>query len=207
MLETFSSVYIENNELKLKTPHSNYTLTPAGGNVFTTQLTSGHKIDIIFAQANGVWYYQIPKLFINAKKTSPLLKPISMGLLIAFFISLPIMIVAFVTLLLRRFFNKPNVKIKSLVWFLLSPLFLVGVIICLGSAGQTGMPLMILGQPTIQSIGVTIGLLLFSMSALVALYYYFTTDYPILRKERNKAVSHRHLTYFIINHGSQIEPS
>lgn len=182
VLETFSSVFIENNELKLTTPHSTYTLTPLGGNVFRTQLKEGHEIDVIFAKTDGVWFYQIPKFFINAAKTSPLLKPLSFTLLVTFFSSILVIAATFIIQLMRRLANKRAVKMKSLKWFLLPPLCLVGVIVCLGSAGNSGMPLMILGQITMQSVGVTIGLLLFLASSLIAHYYYWSTDNPELLK-------------------------
>lgn len=186
VLETFSSVNIENNELKLTTPHSTYLLTPLGGNVFRTQLNDGHDIDIIFAKTDGDWYYQIPALFINAAKTSPLLKPLSFALLIVFFSS--VLVIAMVLLiqhLLRRFLKKQVVSTKSLKWLLLSPLCLVAVIICLGSAGNSGMPLMVLGLASVQSIGVTIALLLFLSSSLIAQYNYWFFDKPMLRRSKN----------------------
>lgn len=197
VIETFSSVYIDNNELKLRTPHSTYTLTPIGGSVFRTQLKQGHDIDIIFAKADGVWYYQIPGLFINATKTSPLLKPLSFILLITFFSSFLIIAVMLIIQFMSKLIKKHRTKIKSLKWFMLSPLFLVGVIVCLGSAGRTGMPLMILGQPTVQSIGVTIGLVLFLISSLIAHYYYWSGDRSELSR-RNKYYQLGLVTYFAV---------
>jgi len=197
VLETFSTLYIENNDLKLTTPHATYTLVPIGGNVFRTNLKDGGEIAVIFAKTNGVWYYQIPALFINASKTSPLLKPLSFALLITFFSSSLIIAITLTVQFLRSFIKKRTTKTKSLKWFMLSPLCLGGVIIFLGSAGSSGMPLMLLGQLTVQSVGVSTGLLLFLVSSLIANYYFWFADKPEL--QQNKKYYHLgFVSYFAI---------
>lgn len=180
ILESFSSVFVEKGLLKLKTPHSTYTLEPIGGHVFRTRSTEGHEIDIVFSQANNIWYYQVPALMVNAVNTSSFTKPISFALLIAFFSTTLIIAFTLVVQFFRRYTNSSVEKVASLKWYMLSPLCLVAVIICLGSAGSTGMPLLVLGQVSVQSVGVTVGLILFLCSSITAHYNYWFFDKPKL---------------------------
>lgn len=172
-LESFSSVYIEDGLVKLKTPHSIYNLIAIGQNTFQTHLKNGDEIIIVFVEKNGEWFYQIPGIFVNAIKTSSLTKIVSYTILVSF-----VVMALFVwgTLIVRgalRIFKKKLTKSVCIGWLAVAYLGLFSCFIFMGSAGSSGMPLNILGQPSIQSVGITISLLVFCVFTLLSLFKFF----------------------------------
>ncbi len=172
-LESFSSVYIEAGGVKLKTSHSTYNLIAIGQNTFQTHLKNGDEIIVVFVEENGEWYYQIPSIFVNAMKTSSLTKLASYAILISFVV---MALIVWGTLIFRgvlRLFKKKLTKSACITWLSVAYLGLFSCFLFMGSAGSSGMPLNILGQASIQSVGITVSLLVFGIFTLLSLFKFF----------------------------------
>lgn len=187
-LEPFSSVTIDNDLVKLKTSHSTYTLVPVGHNVFQTHLDNGDEINLIFIESNGEWYYQIPSIFINAIKTPSLTKIASYTVLVSFIVMAIIVFCLFIIRIIFRLFRKKLNKSTSLGWLALANLNLFSCFVFLGSAGNSGMPLNILGQPSIQSVGVSISLFLFFVFNLISIIKFRALIQKKLSLKKSKAL-------------------
>jgi CubicO group peptidase (beta-lactamase class C family) len=187
-LESFSSVTIENDLVKLKTSHSTYTLVSVGHNVFQTHLDNGDEINVIFIESNGEWYYQIPSIFINAIKTPSLTKIASYTVLVSFIVMAIIVNCLFIIRIIFRLFRKKLNKSTSLGWLALANLNLFSCFVFLGSAGNSGMPLNILGQPSIQSVGVSISLFLFFVFNLISIIKFRALIQKDLSFKKSKAL-------------------
>lgn len=178
-LESFSSVYVEDDVVKMTTSHTTYTLKPVAHNAFTTRLTNGDEITVIFIEHSGQWYYQVPHIYINAIQTSQLSKVASLGLLICFVV---MALIVFSILLIRfslRFLGKGLFDIKGLGYLSIANAGLFSCFILLVSAGSTGKPFNILGQPSVQSVGLFISLLVFLIFTLCSIvkFWKFRHDY------------------------------
>lgn len=187
-LESFSSVTIDNDLVKLKTSHSTYTLVSVGHNVFQTHLDNGDEINVIFIESNGEWYYQIPSIFINAIKTPSLTKIVSYTVLVSFIVMAIIVFCLFIIRIIFRLFRKKLNKSTSLGWLALANLNLFSCFVFLGSAGNSGMPLNILGQPSIQSVGVSISLFLFFVFNLISIIKFRALIQKDLSLKKSKAL-------------------
>lgn len=187
-LESFSSVFIEDDLVKLKTSHSTYALVPVGHNVFQTHLDNGDEINIVFIESNGEWYYQIPSIFINAIKTPSLTKIVSYTVLLSFLVMALIVFCLVIVRVALRLFRKKLTKSTSLAWLALANLSLFLCFVFLGSAGNSGMPLNILGQPSIQSVGVSISLFLFFVFNLISIIKFRVLIQKYLSLKKSKAL-------------------
>ena len=188
MLESFSTVFIQDNNLMLKTPNNTYLLNQAGGSTYTTQLLTGETIHVVFIQFDGQWYYQIPSIFINARKTWSITPWLSYGLLFGVVVC---GLLNALFLLIKFSFGlkkKAFVQLKAPKWIALAFVALIAVIISLGSAGSSGMPLVTLGNITVASVAVTLGLLLLCCFSLVAGVCYWVKDRGVLVNGKHQII-------------------
>jgi hypothetical protein len=198
-LESFSLVFIEDDLVKLKTSHSTYALVPVGHNVFQTHLDNGDEINVVFIESNGEWYYQIPSIFINAIKTPSLTKIVSYAVLFSFILMALIVFCLLVVRIILRLFRKKLTKSTSLGWLALANLSLLSCFVFLGSAGSSGMPLNVLGQPSIQSVGVSISLLLFFVFNLISIIKFREFIQTGLSLKKSKALAYIAACALLVN--------
>jgi CubicO group peptidase (beta-lactamase class C family) len=185
-LESFSSVYVENGIVKLRTLNSTYTLTAVGHNVFKSKLVNGDEIRVVFIEDNGEWYYQIPSIYINAIQTSSLTKIASYAVVVSFLVMAIAIWGILVTRLILKLLRRKLNKAASVGWLSVANLSLFLCFIFLGSAGNSGMPLNILGQPSIQSVGVSVSLLMFFVFTFTSIAKFLTfhkTGSPIKKSK------------------------
>jgi CubicO group peptidase (beta-lactamase class C family) len=195
-LELFSSVFVDNAQVKLATSHSTYTLLPIAENVFSTQLTNGDEIRIVFIEHEGQWYYQIPSIFINAVKTNRLTKVASYVLLISFVLMTLLILAILILKPIVNLFGYRFPNTGALGWIVLGNMGLISCLIILGAAGSTGMPQHVLGQASVYSVGVLISLLTFFIFTLLSIFKFhklwqqptFNTSSKFIRYVSNSAI-------------------
>ena len=188
-LESFSTVFVEDDVIKMKTSYSTYTLLPVGQNIFTTKTTNGDEVSVIFIEHNGQWHYQIPSVFINAIKTSVFAKIAAYSILIGFVVmALLVFSVWLVRLFLTSLGRKAG-KHSVLGWLSVANIGLFTCVLFLGSAGSTGMPQTVLGQPSFQSVGITISLLVFCFFTLFSIFNFCKIKQKYLPNKAGKALT------------------
>jgi CubicO group peptidase (beta-lactamase class C family) len=185
-LDSFSSVFVEDGSVKMKTSHSTYTLEPVARNAFTTRLTNGDEINVIFIQHQGQWYYQIPQIFNNGIQTSQFTKVASYTLLVGFAVMALVVFSLLVVQFLLGLIGIKVFRIKGLGYLSIADLGLFCCFMFLGSAGNSGMPFNVLGQPSIQSVGITISLLVFAVFSLLSVYKFWKFNQKYSCTGKNK---------------------
>jgi CubicO group peptidase (beta-lactamase class C family) len=198
-LESFSSVFVEDDVVKIATSHSTYSLLPVGQNVFISQLTNGDEIKVIFVEYEGQWYYQIPSIFINAIQTSPVIKVASYALLVGFVLMTVVIFTMLIVKLLSSLLGYPFSENDVLGWIIIGNMGLLSCLILLGAAGNTGMPQNVLGQPNIYSLGISISLLVFFIFTVISIFKFWKKSQKATFNTTSKLVRYVAISAILTN--------
>jgi CubicO group peptidase (beta-lactamase class C family) len=188
-LESFSTVFVEDDVVKMETSHSTYTLLPVEQNIFTTKTTSGDSVSAVFIEHNGQWHYQIPSVYINAQKTYAFTRIATYSLLVGFAVMALLVFTVWLIRLVLNLFRRKSDGNNVLGWISFANIGLISCLLFLGSAGNTGMPQTVLGQLSIQSVGITISLLMFCVFTLLSLIKFFKFNEQNVATKSEKALT------------------